>query len=97
MTANRPPGVVAASSGGGSAGLLSISRSTVRRVQWIGDDAERLAAGLLLEGKGAGRDEIGRVSAQLKAASALLTARTNAVRGHTLDHGLADHHARVQR
>ena len=65
---------------GGFIAVFLLSRSTVRRIQWIGDDAERLAAGLPLENKGAGRDEIGRVNSQLKVASALLNARTDALR-----------------
>ncbi len=65
---------------GGFVAVYLLSRSTVRRIQWIGDDAERVAAGLPLQEKGEGRDEIGRVNEQLKAASALLTARTTALR-----------------
>ncbi len=66
--------------GGGFIAVYLLSRSTVRRIQRIGDDAERLAAGLPIKEKDAGRDEIGRVNEQLQATSALLAARTNALR-----------------
>ena len=65
---------------GGFVAVYLLSRSTVRRIQRIGDDAERLAAGLPIKQKDAGKDEIGRVNEQLKATSALLTAQTNALR-----------------
>ena len=65
---------------GGFIAVYLLSRSTVRRIQRIGDDAERLAAGLPIKEKDAGRDEIGRVNEQLEATSALLAARTSALR-----------------
>jgi PAS domain S-box-containing protein len=65
---------------GGFVAVFLLSRSTVRRIQRIGDDAERLAAGLPIREKDAGRDEIGRVNEQLQATSTLLAARTNALR-----------------
>ncbi len=66
--------------GGGFALVLLLSRSTVRRIRWIGDNAERLAAELPLEDQEPGKDEIGSVNEQLKAASALLSSRTRALR-----------------
>ena len=66
--------------GGGFALVLLLSRSTVRRIQWIGDNAERLAAELPLQDNDAAKDEIGHVNEQLQAASALLTSRTRALR-----------------
>ena len=65
---------------GGFIAVYLLSRSTVRRIQRIGDDAERLAAGLPIKEKDGAKDEIGRVNEQLLATSALLTARTNALR-----------------
>lgn len=65
---------------GGFIAVYLLSRSTVRRIQRIGDDAERLAAGLPIKPKDAARDEIGRVNEQLQATSALLAARSNALR-----------------
>ena len=66
--------------GGGFLSVFLLSRSTVRRIRWIGDNAERLAAELPLQDKENGKDEIGRVNQQLKAAGALLTSRTQALR-----------------
>jgi PAS domain S-box-containing protein len=72
--------VVAFGIGGGFMSVLLVSRSTARRIRWIGDNAERLAAELPLQEKDTGKDEIGRVNEQLKAASALLRNRTQALR-----------------
>lgn len=71
---------VAVGLAGGFLSLFLLSRSTVRRIQLIGDNAERLAAELPLQERDAGKDEIGRVNEQLKATSALLRHRTGALR-----------------
>ena len=71
---------VALAIGGGCVSIFLLSRSTVRRIQLIGENAERLAADLPLQEASAGKDEIGRLNEQLKATSSLLSNRTKALR-----------------
>ncbi len=66
--------------GGGFLSVFLLSRSTVRRIQLIGENAERLAAELPLPETSAGKDEIGQLNQRLKATSALLSNRTRALR-----------------
>lgn len=65
---------------GGLVSISLLSRSIVSRIQLIGVNAKRLAAEHPLQEQQASRDEIGRVNEQLKAASALLSGRTRALR-----------------
>ncbi len=65
---------------GGFLSIFLLSRSTVRRIQSIGDNAKRLASELPLDETELGQDEIGRVNQQLKATSTLLGSRTRALR-----------------
>ncbi len=71
---------VALGIGVGFVSVFLLSRSTVRRIRLIGDNAERLAAELPLQEREAGKDEIGRVNEQLKATSGLLSSRTRDLR-----------------
>src|SRR5258708_28809281 len=74
-----PPAPVAHAIGGGCVSIFLLSRSTVRRIKLIGENAERLAAELPLQEASAGKDEIGRLNEQLKATSYLLSGRTKAL------------------
>jgi PAS domain S-box-containing protein len=65
---------------GGFGAVFLLSRSIVRRIQVIGENAQRLAAELPLRETSGGKDEIGRLNEQLKATSALLGRRTKALR-----------------
>jgi PAS domain S-box-containing protein len=65
---------------GGFGAVFLVSRSIVRRIRAIGENAQRLAAELPLRETTGGKDEIGRLNEQLKATSALLSSRTKALR-----------------
>jgi PAS domain S-box-containing protein len=65
---------------GGFGAIFLLSRSIVRRIRAIGENAQRLAAELPLRETIGGKDEIGRLNEQLKATSALLSSRTRALR-----------------
>jgi PAS domain S-box-containing protein len=71
---------VALGIGGGFVSIFLLSRSMVRRIQFIGENAQRLAAELPLQETNVGKDEIGRLNEQLQATSTLLNNRTRALR-----------------